>query len=155
ILGTGGNDGRLDFANNFMQRLAELFLTPAKGRTACGPDVADRFEAAVFGMPRAGVLQSAAVGQFNPGLAGGTNMTAGFDVDGRVNAWDFVLALEGAIVFAGAAVRRLDPGRQGSAAFPFHVRPSPVGYGSAATGDRPQARCELWLPRWSAPATFA
>jgi CRISPR-associated protein Csx17 len=156
ILGTGGNDGRLDFANNFMQRLAELFLAPPpRGRAAArGPDVAERFEAAVFGEARRGVLQKAAVGQFAPALAGGTNMTAGLDTDGRVNPWDFILALEGALVFAGAAVRRLDTSRHGSASFPFHVNPSPVGYGSSATADRPQARCELWLPLWPAAATF-
>lgn len=156
ILGTGGNDGRLDFANNFMQRLADLFLAPpARGRAAGrGPDVAQRFEAAVFGEVRQGVLQKAAVGQFAPALAGGTNMTTGLDNDGRVNPWDLILALEGALVFAGAAVRRLDTARLGSAAFPFHVYPSPVGYGSSATADRLQARCELWLPLWSAAATF-
>jgi CRISPR-associated protein Csx17 len=157
ILGTGGNDGRLDFANNFMQRLAELFLaSPPRGRTAArGPDVAERFEAAVFGEARRGVLQKAAVGQFAPALAGGTNMTAGVDTDGRVNPWDFILALEGALVFAGAAVRRLGMARQGSASFPFHVNPSPVGYGSSAAADRFEARCcELWLPLWPAAATF-
>ncbi len=38
LLGTGGNDGRLDFTNNFMQRLAELFdLTSEMGAAFLRP----------------------------------------------------------------------------------------------------------------------
>ncbi len=156
LLGTGGNDGRLDFANNFMQRLAQLFLSPGTrgGSARRGIDAVAPCVASLFGGPHRGALQPAAVGQFVPGLAGGVNMTAGLRTEGRVNPWDFVLALEGALVFAGAAVRRLDASRHGSASFPFHVNPSPVGYGSSAAADREQARCELWLPLWSAPCTF-
>jgi len=156
LLGTGGNDGRLDFANNFMQRLAELFLAPKvrAGSPKRAINAADGFTASVFGAPHRGALQLAAVGQFMPALAGGTNMTAGLKTEGRVNPWDFILALEGALTFAGAAVRRLDAARHGSASFPFHVNPSPIGYGSSATLDGEQARCELWLPLWRAPCTF-
>ena len=134
ILGTGGNDGRFDFANNFMQRLAELFLTPPRARAARGPDVAARFESAVFGEARRGVLENAAVGQFAPALAGGTNMTSGFDTEGRVNPWDFILALEGALVFAGAAVRRLDSARLRGGRVP--VSRAPVRRGLRLVGDR-------------------
>jgi CRISPR-associated protein Csx17 len=99
------------------------------------------------------VLDEVAVGQFAPALAGGGNMTAGFDAEGRVNPWDFVLTLEGAIFFAGASVRRLDAGAFGSASFPFHVRASAVGYGSSADADEGGARSELWLPLWPQPAS--
>ena len=157
LLGTGGNDGRLDFANNFMQRVAGLFLAPEArgGSSKRAINAADSFTASIFGAPHRGVLQPAAVGQFVPVVAGGTNMTAGLKSEGRVNPWDFILALEGTLTFAGAAVRRLDAARHGSASFPFHVNPSPIGYGSSATLDREQARCELWLPLWPAPCTFA
>lgn len=157
LLGTGGNDGRLDFANNFMQRLAEMFLAPEAraGSPKEGINTADSLTASVFGDPHRGALQPAAVGQFMPARAGGTNMTAGLKAEGRVNPWDFILALEGALTFAGAAVRRLDAARHGSASFPFHVNPSPIGYGSSATLDGEQARCELWLPLWPAPCAFA
>jgi len=156
LLGTGGNDGHLDFANNFMQRLAGLFLAPEAraGSSKRAINAADAFTASIFGDLHSGVLQAAAVGQFVPALAGGTNMTAGLKTEGRVNPWDFILALEGAVTFAGAAVRRLDAARHGSASFPFHVNPSPVGYGSSASVDGEQARCELWLPLWSAPCMF-
>ncbi len=151
LLGTGGNDGRLDFANNFMQRLAEMFLREGAetGPAAKRGDPSSRLAAALFAERAAHVFESAAVGQFAPGLAGGPNMTAGPEAEARVNPWDFVLALEGTLVFAGAAVRRLAAGARGSASFPFHVRASGVGYGSSADSDEPSARSELWLPLWS------
>jgi CRISPR-associated protein Csx17 len=151
ILGTGGNDGRLDFANNFMQRVAELLLSPARRRRANEASTADKIRASVFAeAARQGVLQDAAVGQFAPALAGGPNMSDGLSGESRVNAWDYVLALEGALLFAGAAVRRLDHGK---ASFPFHVSTSAVGYGSSAATDasRENNRAELWLPCWPAP----
>jgi CRISPR-associated protein Csx17 len=154
ILGTGGNDGRLDFANNFMQRVAELFLAPPRKRRSLDASTADKLRASVFGEAVAGVHQDAAVGQFAPALVGGPNMGEGFGAEGRVNAWDFVLALEGALLFAGAAVRRLDSLEHGKASFPFHVSSSAVGYGSSAASDadRENSRAELWLPLWPAPA---
>lgn len=154
LLGTGGNDGRLEFANNFMQRLAEMFLTAQKGRRR-EATLAERVDAALFAKPRAGVHASVSFGQFAPARAGGANMGEGFEGASRVNAWDYVFAIEGALMFAGAAVRRLESGGDRSAAFPFHVAMSAVGYGSAghADDDRGNARSELWLPLWSQPAT--
>ena len=153
ILGTGGNDGRLDFANNFMQRVTELLLASSRKRRGSDASCADKLRASVLGESVKGVYQDAAVGQFAPALAGGANMGEGLGGDSRVNAWDFVLALEGALLFAGAAVRRLDSVEYGKAAFPFHVATSAVGYGSSAAsdGERENNRAELWLPCWSSP----
>ena len=153
ILGTGGNDGRLDFANNFMQRVAELLLPPARKRRSTEATPEEKLRASLFGETVRGVLQDAAVGQFAPALAGGPNMGDGLGGHSRVNAWDFVLALEGALMFAGAAVRRLDSVEHGKASFPFHVTTSAVGYGSSTTSDaeRENNRAELWLPCWPAP----
>jgi CRISPR-associated protein Csx17 len=153
ILGTGGNDGRLDFANNFMQRVAELLLAPARRRRG-EASAADKLRAAVLGETVRGVYQDAAVGQFAPALAGGPSMGSdGMAAESRVNAWDYVLALEGALLFAGAAVRRLDSLDHGRASFPFHVTTSAVGYGSSAASDagRENGRAELWLPCWPSP----
>ncbi|MFO0606848.1 MAG: type I-U CRISPR-associated protein Csx17 [Polyangiales bacterium] len=156
ILGTGGNDGRLEFANNFMQRLAEMFLAPQKGRRR-EATLADRVDAALFAKARAGVHAPVSFGQFAPARAGGANMGEGIEGPSRVNPWDYVFTIEGAMLFAGAAVRRLESGGDRAAAFPFHVAMSAVGYGSAgrADDDRGNARSELWLPLWSQPATFA
>lgn len=156
LLGSGGNDGRFDFANNFMQRLGELLLGGGRRRRGAGP--AEQLDAALLGGGGAGVLQDLAVGQFAPAAAGGINMGSGIEGPSRVNPWDYVLTLEGAVLFAGAAVRRLDSGagRLGMAAFPFHVKTSAVGYGSAADVDQAAgaSRGELWLPCWREPASF-
>lgn len=151
LLGTGGNDGRLEFANNFMQRLVELF---PPGQKASSDDAARMLEATLFARPAPDVARKVKAGQFAPGRAGGSNMTAGLDADARVNPWDFVLTLEGTLLFAGAAVRRLEAAEYGSASYPFHVNASSVGYGSAALPDEASARAELWLPLWERPASF-
>lgn len=151
LLGTGGNDGRLDFTNNFMQRLVEL-LDPETGRPM--PGSAALIGEALFGAPVPG-LASAAVGQFAPGSAGGPNATAGLEGDSRVNPWDFVLMLEGAMVFAAAATRRNETADTAALSFPFTVRPTAAGSGHAALKDEGSSRAELWMPLWARPAGFA
>lgn len=151
LLGTGGNDGHLEFANNFMQRLAELLLQPSD---AGGEETETRLRAALFSGSHPQTSETAAIGQFSPGRAGGPNMTAGLKAEGRVNPWDYVLMIEGTLLFAAAAVRRLETGARGAAAAPFQVRTSSVGYGSASPGEQESARAELWLPMWPAPASI-
>lgn len=151
LLGTGGNDGRLDFTNNFMQRLVEL-LDPLTGRPM--PGSAALIGEALFGAPVPGLL-SAAVGQFAPGSAGGPNATAGLEGDSRVNPWDFVLMLEGAMVFAAAATRRNETADAAALSFPFTVRPTAAGSGHAVLKDEGSSRAELWMPLWARPAGFA
>ncbi|SFF49710.1 CRISPR-associated protein Csx17, partial [Nannocystis exedens] len=148
LLGTGGNDGRLEFSNNHMQRLAELLLaatvpTPAPLR------------AALFGEPTHGLLRDKAIGQFAPAQAGGANASPGFDRDSLVNPWDYVLMLEGAVLFAAAATRKLESAGPDALTFPFTVRASSVGYGSASMSDEADTRDELWLPLWQHPAGLA
>ena len=103
-------------------------------------------------------LGKSAIGQFNPGGIGGANGTQGrFEADSRVNAWDFVLMIEGALLLAGSVARRLGAGALGRGAFPFTVESVAVGYGSATASEETSdgSRSELWLPLWSAPSTFA
>lgn len=147
LLGTGGNDGRLDFTNNFMQRLAEL-LDPETGSPT--PPSRDWLRGALFGDAIPG-LTSSPIGQFAPGDAGGANASTGFGGDARINPWDFVLMLEGAVLFAAASTRRLDSGSRGAPSFPFTVRAVGAGSGTAALGDESDARGELWLPLWRRP----
>lgn len=149
LLGTGGNDGRLDFTNNLMQRLIEL-IDPATGLGRDGARSLAR--AALFGTVERGLV-SAAIGQFHPGGAGGANGTAGFDAGSLFNPWDYVLALEGAILLRVAALRRLDGGGLSLAGAPFALHGVPGGYASATDADD-EGRGEQWMPLWSAPATL-
>lgn len=150
LLGTGGNDGRLEFTNNYMQRLVEIFDTNT-GLPAVGTK--ELLEDSLFGKVGA-TRQKAAIGQFDPGSAGGANSSGGYDADPTMNVWDFILMLEGAITFAGASVRKLEHGSIGSLAYPFCVRPAGVGYGSADLSDEETSRSEMWMPLWNRPASF-
>lgn len=150
LLGTGGNDGRLDFTNNFMQRLVDLF-DPGTGGPR--PPSQTWLEGSLFADPVPG-LQVRPIGQFFPGAAGGPNATTGFGAEPVINPWDFVLTIEGALVFASAAARRMAGGQLGVLSYPFTVRAAGVGYGSAHGSDE-KPRGETWLPLWRNPATLA
>lgn len=148
LLGTGGNDGRLDFTNNFMQRLVAL-LDPATGQPLESSESLLReslLDAVVSG------LGADVVGQFSPGSAGGVNQTSGFESKPLVNPWDFVFMLEGAVLFAASATRRLGSSMPGALSYPFTVHVTAGGSGAMAIGDEDNARAEMWMPLWSAPS---
>ena len=65
LLGTGGNDGRLDFSTNFHQRLLDVIGTSEQARERSLALARDLLAGA-----EAEQLASAAIGQFNPGSAG-------------------------------------------------------------------------------------
>lgn len=151
LLGTGGNDGRLEFTNNFMQRIAEVMDATTGAPTANS----ERWlRAALFGTPAPGLAAKAPIGQFFPGAAGGANGTSGFDAPSAVNPWDFILMIEGALLFAAASVRQLESVDGGMFIYPFCVRQAGVGYASAAGSDEKDARCEMWMPLWNTPTTL-
>lgn len=145
LLGSGGNDGRLDFTNNFMQRLADLFDFD-DGRPK--PEAAQLLRAALFGSP-APALLNRAVGQFAPGHAGGPNSSSGFDGQARINPWDFLLMLEGAVLFAATSVRRLESSGDALVSAPFTVVSRLGTTGSTAGSDAAGSRGEIWMPLWS------
>lgn len=150
MLGTGGNDGNFDFTNNFMQRLGELLDLAGTGTANAGAHALLR--SALWGEATAG-LADISIGQFAPGSAGGANSANGPTSAGRVNSWDWVLALEGAIPFAAAATRRLAANSPGSMSTPFMVRSHCAGHGTASFAED-AARGEQWLPLWSHPMSF-
>lgn len=154
LLGTGGNDGRLDFTNNFFQRLADVI--PFENEQSPPSESSGWLASALFADDATLTpLGKAAVGQFNPGGIGGANGVQGeFEAGSRVNPWDFVLMIEGALLFAGSVARRLTAGPASRAAFPFTVHAVAVGYGSAAASEETSdgSRAELWLPLWDGPA---
>lgn len=146
LLGTGGNDGRLEFTNNFMQRIMEVMDTETGEPDASS---SQRLAAALFAEPIATPLSKAPVGQFLPGSAGGVNATSGFDAASAVNPWDFILMIEGALLFASASVKRMESSDSGALAYPFCVRQAGVGYASASAADESASRAEMWMPLWT------
>ena len=146
LLGTGGNDGRLEFTNHFMQRIIGV-MDPDKG-TPVG-NSRDWLTASLFADGSGTPPAKAPVGQFFPGTAGGANATAGFDAASAVNPWDFILMIEGALLFASASVKRLENQDNGTLPFPFCVRQAGVGYASATRSDESASRAEMWMPLWT------
>ncbi len=148
ILGTGGNEGRLEYSNTFMKNLSSLLLSDNQGASC------SLLRNALFGDPT-GHLQIASVGQFDPGRAGGFNQGYGFEnKDFPVNLWSFVLTMEGTISWASSVARRQRSAGPGFLRSPFTVRPTPVGYASSCDRDRNGAKAEIWAPLWDRPAGY-
>lgn len=155
VLGTGGNDGRLDFTNNLMQRLFAdkdgLFQASSGAPRSYS---APLLENSLFNAP-ALHLADAKVGQFSPSVAGGPNAGTGFEGESVINSWDYVFMLEGASTFASVASRRHQSNVQGMASFPFTVYASSAGWGGIECADEAEARAEFWAPLWPRPARYA
>ncbi len=154
LLGTGGIEGRLDFTNNFMQRLLDLVDTESGKAT---PRSTDLLNLALFAKPTPGLAKQA-IGQFAPGQRGGPNATTGYKTEkGAVNPWDFVLMIEGALSFAAAAVRRNEQSDEGILSYPFTVYSVSAGSGNLGSNDHTASlkrENELWMPLWSNQATY-
>jgi len=130
LLGTGGNDGRLDFSNNYQQRVVEVLSSREP----------DALASALFGTFASSRFKGA-MGQYQPAA------------NERSNPWDFVLLIEGSLMFAGAATRRFETSLQGGMSFPFHARSA--GASTTTDSDEDEGRDELWLPLWSKASAFA
>ena len=161
ILGTGGNDGNLEFTINFHQRLlSNENSKQLKGlfdvTTGLPTSEANRllrnslFDDCTYG------FNPSAVGQFDPGAVGGPNsISDSFDTKSKVNPWDYVLSIEGAIMFAGAATRRHQASKNAGASFPFTVRMTGAGSGNISSSDENNARAEFWAPLWNQPSSYS
>lgn len=147
-LGTGGNDGRLEFSRNFHQRVLDVLgITTARRHDPVGWLVD-----ALYDHGRSVGLRGRSAGQFDSGAAGGVNSAPDGAADGVLNPWDWVLLIEGSLLLASGSARRLAAGASGRAAAPFTVDASAGGYASASDAER--SRGELWAPLWSRPATL-
>jgi len=149
MLGSGGNVGNSDFSAMFAQTVALLFPTgeadlESTSRRRC------LLVSALSGSPIPAIAEFA-IGQFDPGKAGGANQTQGFEAGSAVNPWDYTLMCEGALVITGSISRRTETGPAG-ASFPFTVKAANVGFGSA--GDE-KNRGETWLPLWKKPTRIS
>ncbi len=147
VLGTYGNDGNLEFSNNFMQRLAGLFISG-------DPEITrNLFRSSLYDATMPGLIP-AKVGQYDPGRAGGYNQGSEVETkDFKINPWDFILMMEGTLVLSSAVARRHPSDERSQLSAPFTVRFSPVGFTSSEYGER--GRNETWLPLWRNPAAYS
>ena len=152
LLGTGGNDGRLEFAVNYMQHLFRILpLNDVEGESPLASQSRAWLILSLFdeGSP---ALVPSSTGQFNPGGVKAPNASQGFIGEGMVNPWDYVLMIEGSLMLAGSVACSSGLNARQKAAFPFTVRPSPAGWHTISEADTEDARYELWMPLWEKPA---
>jgi CRISPR-associated protein Csx17 len=155
LVGSGGNDGRFDFTVNFIARLIEAlpeFLQSEKKSNERIKISTNQLEYSLFSTGTPPPLERAGVGQFHPAGAGGINLGEGVEGGSFVNPWDFILGIEGTMVFSSATVRQLLAGSRSKSAFPFTVNNSNIGYGTAVNGEK--TRAEVWVPLWSRLSSF-
>lgn len=150
LLGTGGNDGRLEFGNNFMQNVVSALNLDDRRN---GASVArSRLIAALFNEGSPQLMKKRSTGFYNPGSVGGANASVGFKDDALTNPWDYVFMFEGVLLFAGAAARRLSSQTSSKAVFPFTVDNSAAGYGTSVDSEYgDSSKAEFWAPLWDQP----
>ena len=140
VLGTGGNDGNLDISDSFMKWIRVLIIHEPGKNEESSEWISNSFFAT------ASTLRGSSFGYFHPG--GYTGESVNGKIYSLVNPWDFVLTIEGTMVFAGSISRRSNSRR---AAFPFCTDPSTAGYGTACDE---KVRGEIWIPLWKNPVTY-
>lgn len=147
LLGTGGNEGSGSYVSGFAQQVVACVINRAHDAALL---------TALFGVNAPGTAVDQTPGHFAPGASGGVNASVGFDDHkAQTNPWDYILALEGSVALAGAAVRRNAADTTGSFSCPFTVHATFAGSGSVGEGDANKPRGEMWLPLWSQPSSYA
>lgn len=152
VLGSGGNEGVLDYSGLFLRSVVDMVLGDREraGRL---------LRSALFAAPTSELYHRPG-GQFDPGTAGGFNTGPGFESkDLPNNPWTFMLLVEGSVVWASGIASRQQGAESGYrfAVSPFTVRHRAAGYGSAGhKDDDPQrVRAEVWMPVWHRAAGLA
>jgi CRISPR-associated protein Csx17 len=146
LLGTGGNEGSGSYMSGFAQQVVSVILHR---------DWDHALHPALFGLPECHLASPQTPGHFSPEAAGGPNAASACEGGVATNPWDYLLLLEGTLLFAAACVKRMEHRDGGVLGYPFCVRPAGVGYGSAATSDEGNSRAEMWLPLWSRPTMYS
>jgi CRISPR-associated protein Csx17 len=159
LLGSGGgNDGNIHFSDNFMQNLWEMLpefnlqRAPSKGNGSHTASSGELLRHALFGFATSAMVVDRTSSLFDSGAVGGPNAGQGFERPSISNPWNFILALEGVICFAGALSRRAQPESSSTPSFPFQVQASATGANTLV--GKEQAGKEIWLPLWRRPAGF-
>ncbi len=137
LLGSGGNDGRYDFSNNYLQAVVKA-LDPQNR------DGSLRWLSDALGGAPAERERGMSLGHFLRD-ASPVNSPSG-ESDSLGNPWDLVLAVEGSLILVAGSARRHDAGAEPALVAPFTARTTGAGYGSSVSGER--GRAELWLPLW-------
>jgi len=154
LLGSGGgSDGNTHFSDNFMQNLWEVL--PEFEPQHKKPKGSSRalIENSLWGINTSELVPNRTSSLYDAGASGGANAGHGFERISLANPWNFILCLEGSLLFAGAISRRQASGEKGRAGFPFQARLSTISMDSST--EKETSGREIWLPIWERWATYA
>lgn len=143
ILGTMGNDGNFEISANFMEYIKNCVFTSKETKDRSQ----EWINGALFG-ENAKLVEGSSAYFYPGGYIGPNNTSDGFKEYSFVNPWDYILMIEGTMIFAGSISRR---SKSKKAAFPFTVDSSAAGYN---TSSNEKSRGEVWIPLWENPATY-
>lgn len=157
LLGSGGgSDGNTHFSDNFMQNLWDVLpaFDDQRDHKATRGDATTRsgLRSALFGEASTFRVEKRTSSLFDSGAVGGPNATQGMERESMSNPWDVILGLEGTILFAAAAVKRMAAGARAASSFPFQFDASPTR--SDGLAEKEAAGRELWLPLWHRAASL-
>lgn len=154
LLGSGGgSDGNTHFSDNFMQNLWEVLPDFDSQRKKPKSSSHTLLDNALWGTNTSELVPNRTSSLYDAGAGGGVNAGQGFKRISFANPWNFILCLEGSLVFAGAISRRQATGEKGRAAFPFQVRLTSTRLDSST--DKETSGREIWLPIWEKWATYS
>src|ERR1039458_750341 len=156
LLASGGGEASGQYVVNHQQRLVTALLAEDKSQSR------RQLASCLFADNQTGALEANAMGaMYYPSLMKAPNVGQDFlpNPQRRVNPWDFILLLEGSLVWSMAATRRQGvTSEQGS--FPFYCRSSfggsmTIGPKEVDGAERSIANGEIWCPLWKGPSTLA
>lgn len=148
LAGKAGSEGTGEYSKTFADAVLSLFELDGEPKANCDRALRSLL-CREFVAP---VHSKISPGLFDPSAGGlGRRFTDGGKFDPTINPWSAILFLEGALAFASQMSNKFDGFDRGSAAVPFAVKASNVGYPSAAEEG---FKLELWVPLWSKSLTF-
>ena len=142
LLGTGGNEGDLEYATKFLTYAVDMLLKNKKNSQ-------ELLEAALFGT-NTNNLKKDKIGKFYPGKSGGYNQGNGIEnKDFHINPWDFIFLIEGLFLWSNSISKKNNSNAKNYLMSPFTVKLFQAGYPSAQIIEA--KAFETWIPIWKNP----
>lgn len=144
ICGTGGNDGNGNFSENFIKNLCKIF-------TSCDRDQCRKLLLnSLFG-EKVELLSDCYMSGHFPQFSSNKNSDDGDNKKRLGNPWDYILNMEGGLVYEGTSTRKLSFGAIKKASFPYVTSNDPSGTHDAVMSDRDNQNWsgEIWSPIWN------
>lgn len=150
LLGTGGNEGSGSYVSGYMQQIDKCLIDHQYD---------SNINHTLFDEGLKIFKTEQTPGHFFPLASGGVNSSNGFSDKPSLDPWDYILTIEGTLIYAAALARKGSSDRK-EISFPFVTYPTPSGYGSASNMDGIKPKTakrdvfEIWCPLWERPISI-